>query len=68
MIRLTVNTFPGFDPVFGARPHQREITSRLAEAVLSGFFADHSTVRIDLADDASGLTFETVAEADEVEA
>ncbi len=61
----------GFDPVFGARPLkrvlQREITNKLAEEVLSGFFADGTTVRIDLAEDASGLTFEVVAEAEVVE-
>ncbi len=61
----------GFDPVFGARPLkrvlQREITNKLAEEVLSGFFADGTTIRIDLAEDASGLTFEVVAEAEVVE-
>ena len=44
---------------------QREITNKLAEEVLSGFFADGTTIRIDLAED--GLTFETVAEAEAVE-
>ena len=46
---------------------QREITNKLAEEVLSGFFADGTTIRIDLAEDASGLTFEVVAEAEVVE-
>ena len=61
----------GFDPVFGARPLkrvlQREITNKLAEEVLSGFFADGAAVRIDLADDASGLIFEIVGEPEVVE-
>ena len=56
----------GFDPAFGARPLkrvlQREITNKLAEEVLSGWISDGETVHIDLADDASGLTFETLAE------
>ena len=56
----------GFDPAFGARPLkrvlQREITNKLAEEVLSGWISDGETVHIDLADDASGLTFETIAE------
>ena len=46
---------------------QQEITNKLAEEVLSGFFADGATVRIDLAEDASGLIFETVGEAEAVE-
>ena len=41
-------------------------TNKLAEEVLSGWIADGQTVRIDLADDASGLTFETIAEAEAV--
>jgi len=49
------------------RVHQREVTNRLAEEVRSGFFADGATVRIDLAEDASGLIFEIVAEAEVVE-
>ncbi len=61
----------GFDPVFGARPLkrvlQREITNKLAEELLSGWVQDGETLRIDLAADASGLTFETVAEAEVVE-
>ena len=46
---------------------QREITNKLAEEVRSGFFADGATVRIDLAEDASGLTFETVTEPEVLE-
>ena len=61
----------GFDPVFGARPLkrvlQRQITNKLAEEVLSGFFADGATVRIDLAEDASGLIFEIVGQAEVIE-
>ncbi len=57
----------GFDPVFGARPLkrvlQREIANKLAEEILSGWIQDGETVRIDLAPDGSGLTFETIAEA-----
>jgi ATP-dependent Clp protease ATP-binding subunit ClpB len=56
----------GFDPVFGARPLkrvlQREIANKLAEEILSGWIQDGETVRIDIADDGSGLTFETLAE------
>ena len=61
----------GFDPVFGARPLkrvlQREITNRLAEEILSGWVEDGEAIRIDLAPDGSGLTFETLAEAEVVE-
>lgn len=57
----------GFDPVFGARPLkrvlQREITNKLASELLKGWFKDGETVRIDLAEDGSGLTFETIATA-----
>ena len=62
----------GFDPVFGARPLkrvlQRQIANKLAEEILSGWIEDGETVRIDLAEDASGLTFETVAEGEAVAA
>nr|WP_243664522.1 hypothetical protein [Rhodothermus marinus] len=48
----------GFDPVFGARPlkrvMQREITNKLAEEILAGFFTDGDTIRIDVAPDGSG--------------
>ena len=53
----------GFDPAFGARPlkrvMQRNVSNALAEEVLSGWIEDGDTVRIDRADDESGLTFET---------
>jgi hypothetical protein len=35
---------------------QKEIDDRLAKALLSGEIHDGDTVRVDLADDASGLT------------
>jgi ATP-dependent Clp protease ATP-binding subunit ClpB len=60
----------GFDPAFGARPlkrvMQRNVSNALAEEVLGGWIEDGDTVRIDLADDESGLTFETMkaSEAD----
>ncbi|MDQ7039674.1 MAG: ATP-dependent chaperone ClpB [Rhodothermus sp.] len=58
----------GFDPVFGARPlkrvMQREITNKLAEEILSGFFTDGDTVRIDVAPDGSGLIFEKIAQVE----
>ncbi len=54
----------GFDPVFGARPLkrviQKEITNKLAEELLSGWIQAGETLRIDLASDGSGLTFETL--------
>ena len=57
----------GFDPVFGARPLkrviQREVTNKLAEELLSGWIQSGETIRIDLAPDGSGLTFETLAAA-----
>ena len=52
----------GFDSAFGARPIkrilQREITNRLAEAVLSGWIKPAQQVAIDLASDESGLVLE----------
>jgi ATP-dependent Clp protease ATP-binding subunit ClpB len=55
----------GFDPVFGARPLKRvlqqEITNKLAEEILSGWIQAGETIRIDLADDGTGLTFETTS-------
>ena len=49
----------GYDPVYGARPlrrlMQKEIDDRLARALLSGEIHDGDTVKVDLADDASGL-------------
>jgi ATP-dependent Clp protease ATP-binding subunit ClpB len=50
----------GYDALYGARPlrrlMQKEIDDRLAKALLSGEIHDGDTVRVDLADDASGLT------------
>ena len=58
----------GFDPVFGARPlkrvMQREITNKLAEEILAGFFTDGDTIRIDVAPDGSGLIFEKIAQVE----
>ena len=49
----------GYDPVYGARPLRRlmhkEIDDRLAKALLSGEIRDGHTVKVDLADDTSGL-------------
>ena len=51
---------PGYDPVYGARPlrrlMQKEIDDRLARALLGGEIHDGDTVKVDLADDKSGLT------------
>ena len=50
----------GYDPVYGARPLrrlvQKEIDDRLARALLGGEIHDGDTVKVDLADDKSGLT------------
>ena len=49
----------GFDPVYGARPlrrlMQKEIDDRLARALLAGEVHDGDTVRVDIAEDKSGL-------------
>ena len=49
----------GFDPVYGARPlrrlMQKEIDDRLARALLSGDIHDGDAVKVDLAEDKSGL-------------
>jgi ATP-dependent Clp protease ATP-binding subunit ClpB len=49
----------GFDPVYGARPlrrlMQKEIDDRLARALLAGEIHDGDTVKVDLAEDKSGL-------------
>ncbi|HJQ01378.1 MAG TPA: ATP-dependent chaperone ClpB [Jatrophihabitans sp.] len=49
----------GFDPLYGARPLRRlvqtAIGDRLARALIAGDIVDDSTVRIDVADDRSGL-------------
>jgi ATP-dependent Clp protease ATP-binding subunit ClpB len=54
----------GFDPAFGARPLkrvlQRQVANKLAEEILSGWIQPGETIRIDLAEDRSGLLFETV--------
>ena len=48
-----------FDPVYGARPlrrlMQKEIDDRLARALLAGEVHDGDTVRVDIAEDKSGL-------------
>lgn len=50
----------GYDALYGARPlrrlMQKEIDDRLATALLSGEIHDGDTVRVDLAEDSSGLT------------
>ncbi|GLZ37535.1 ATP-dependent chaperone ClpB [Actinokineospora sp. NBRC 105648] len=50
----------GFDPVYGARPLRRLVSSaigdQLAKSLLSGEIRDGDTVEVDLADDNSGLT------------
>ena len=60
----------GYDPTFGARPLKRllqqEITNKLAEEVLAGWITDGDHVRISLAPDGSGLTFEMVPMAEGV--
>ncbi len=49
----------GYDPVYGARPlrrlMQKEIDDRLAKAFLAGDIHDGATVKVDIADDGSGL-------------
>ena len=50
----------GYDPVYGARPlrrlMQKEIDNRLAKALLRGVIHDGDTVKVDLAEDKSGLS------------
>ncbi len=50
----------GYDPVYGARPlrrlMQKEIDDRLAKALLGGVIHDGDTVKVDLAEDKSGLS------------
>jgi ATPases with chaperone activity, ATP-binding subunit len=52
----------GFDPVYGARPlrrlMQKEIDDRLARALLAGEIHDGDAVKVDLAEDKSGLQVE----------
>ena len=54
----------GYDPAFGARPlkrvMKRHVSNGLSEALLEGFVDDGDQVRIELASDESGLTFERV--------
>ncbi|MGO2747595.1 ATP-dependent Clp protease ATP-binding subunit [Microbacterium sp.] len=49
----------GYDPVYGARPLRRlittEVQNKLATALLSGGVRDGDTVRVDVAPDGSGL-------------
>ena len=50
----------GYDPIYGARPlrrlMQKEIDDRLAKALLGGVIHDGDTVKVDLAEDKSGLS------------
>ncbi len=52
----------GFDPIYGARPlrrlMQQQIDDRLANLLLAGSIHDGSTVRVDIAPDASTLVVE----------
>ncbi len=57
----------GYDPAFGARPlkrvMKRHVSNGLSQALLDGAIEDGDTVRIELAEDDEGLTFESVAPA-----
>jgi ATP-dependent Clp protease ATP-binding subunit ClpB len=57
----------GYDPAFGARPlkrvMKRHVANGLSQALLDGTIEDGDTVRIELAEDEEGLTFETVSTA-----
>ncbi|MGA1033206.1 MAG: AAA family ATPase, partial [Aquiluna sp.] len=77
--RLTLGVTPaarlwlaehGYDPVYGARPlrrlMQREIDDKLANLLLAGEVEDGSFVRVDVANDASGLEVSNVREGAEV--
>mgnify|MGYP002776349788 FL=1 len=52
----------GFDPIYGARPlrrlMQQQFDDRLANLLLAGSIHDGSTVRVDIAPDASSLVVE----------
>ncbi|HVV21730.1 MAG TPA: AAA family ATPase, partial [Pseudonocardiaceae bacterium] len=69
--RLTLDVTPaardwlalnGFDPVYGARPLRRLVSSaigdQLAKELLAGEVRDGDSVRVDVRDDNSGLTVE----------
>jgi len=77
--RLTLGVTPaarlwlaehGYDPVYGARPlrrlMQRAIDDKLANLLLAGEVEDGSFVRVDVANDASGLEVSNVRESAEV--
>ena len=55
----------GYDPIYGARPlrrlMQKEIDDRLAKALLAGEIHDGDTVKVDIADDGSGLRVQRFA-------
>ena len=55
----------GYDPIYGARPlrrlMQKEIDDRLAKALLAGEIRDGDTVKVDIADDGSGLRVQRFA-------
>jgi len=55
----------GYDPIYGARPlrrlMQKEIDDRLAKALLAGEIRDGDTVKVDIADDGSGLQVQRFA-------
>ena len=55
----------GYDPAFGARPLrrviQRQVANELSKELLEGSLTDGDHVRIELAADEHGLTFETVS-------
>jgi len=57
----------GYDPAFGARPlkrvMQRQVGNALSKELLNDRVHDGDAVRIDLADDEDGLTFETLSAA-----
>ncbi len=54
----------GYDPAFGARPLKRvmnrQVANALSKELLNGWIDDGDRVRIDIAPDGSGLTFETL--------
>ena len=54
----------GYDPAFGARPlrrvMQRQVANEISKELLDGSLTDGDHVRIELAADGSGLTFEAV--------